>query len=148
MSSVVKILGKKMERTLAIIKPDAVKQKVVGEIIKRLEASGFRILGIKIVNLTPEGAGTFYAVHKERPFYQSLIRFMSSGPIVPIALEGENAIEKLRKLMGATDPAKADPGTIRKDLAANVEQNAIHGSDSPGSAASEIPFFFSQFELI
>jgi nucleoside-diphosphate kinase len=148
MSSVVKILGKKMERTLAIIKPDAVKQKVVGEIIKRLEASGFRILGIKIVNLTPEGAGAFYAVHKERPFYQSLIRFMSSGPIVPIALEGENAIEKLRKLMGATDPAKADPGTIRKDLAANVEQNAIHGSDSPGSAASEIPFFFSQFELI
>jgi len=137
-----------MERTLAIIKPDAVRQKVSGEIIKRLEASGFRILGIKVVNLTAERAGAFYAVHKERPFYQSLIRFMSSGPIMPIALEGENAIEKLRKLMGATDPAKADPGTIRKDLATNVEQNAIHGSDSPASAAVEIPFFFSQFELI
>ena len=137
-----------MERTLAIIKPDAVRQKIAGEIIKRLEASGFRILGIKILNLTAERAGAFYAVHKERPFYQSLIRFMSSGPIMPIALEGENAIEKLRKLMGATDPAKADQGTIRKDLATNVEQNAIHGSDSPASAATEIPFFFSQFELI
>src|SRR5262249_29439996 len=147
-SSVVKILGKKMERTLSIIKPDAVRQKVAGEIIQRLEAAGFRLLGIKVVNLTAERAGTFYAVHKERPFYQSLIKFMSSGPIIPIALEGENAIEKLRKLMGATDPAKADSGTIRKDLATNVEQNAIHGSDSSASAAAEIPFFFSQFELI
>lgn len=137
-----------MERTLAIIKPDAVRQKVAGEIIKRLEAAGFRILAIKVVHLTSERAGAFYEVHKERPFYQSLIRFMSSGPVIPIALEGENAIDRLRKLMGATDPAKADEGTIRKDLATNVEQNAIHGSDSAASAASEIPFFFSQLDLI
>lgn len=137
-----------MERTLAIIKPDSVKQKNVGEIIRRLEAAGFRILALKVVHLTQEKAGAFYAVHKERPFYQSLVRFMSSGPAVPLVLEGENAIERLRKLMGATDPAKADAGTIRKDLANNVEQNAIHGSDSPASAATEIPFFFSQYELI
>jgi nucleoside-diphosphate kinase len=137
-----------MERTLAIIKPDAVRQKVAGEIIKRLEAAGFRILGIKVVQLTPERAGAFYAVHKERPFYASLVKFMVSGPIIPIALEGENGIERLRKIMGATDPAKADAGTIRKDLATNVEQNAIHGSDSTQSASVEIPFFFSQFELI
>ncbi len=137
-----------MERTLTIIKPDGVRQKSIGEVIRRLEASKFRIVGMKMVHLTPEKAGAFYAVHKERPFYQSLIRFMSSGPIVPMVLEGENAIERLRSLMGATDPAKAAEGTIRKDLASNVEQNVVHGSDSPASAAIEIPFFFSQTELI
>ena len=137
-----------MERTLAIIKPDGVRQKNIGEVIKRLEQAQFRILAMKVVNLTPEKAGAFYAVHKERPFYQSLIRFMSSGPIVPMVLEGENAIDRLRKLMGATDPAKADAGTIRKDLASSVEQNVIHGSDSPASASTEIPFFFSQFEIV
>jgi nucleoside-diphosphate kinase len=103
---------------------------------------------MKMVNLSPEKAGSFYAVHRERPFYQSLIKFMSSGPCVPIVLEGENVIERLRTLMGATDPAKAAEGTIRKDLAANVERNVIHGSDSEGSAGTEIPFFFSQFELL
>lgn len=137
-----------MQRTLAIIKPDGVRQKSIGEVIRRLEATGFQIVGMKMVHLTPEGAGDFYAVHKERPFYASLIKFMSSGPIVPIVLEGENVIERLRTLMGATDPAKAAEGTIRKDLASNVEQNVIHGSDSEASAATEIPFFFSPQEMI
>jgi nucleoside-diphosphate kinase len=137
-----------MQKTLAIIKPDAVRQKNVGEILKRLESAGFKIIGIKMVHLTQAQAGAFYAVHKERPFYGSLVQFMSSGPIVPIALEGENAIERLRKLMGATDPAKADLGTIRKDLATNVEQNAIHGSDSEASVQTELPFFFSDSDLV
>jgi nucleoside-diphosphate kinase len=137
-----------MQKTLAIIKPDAVRQKNVGEILKRLESAGFKIIGIKMVRLTQDRAGAFYAVHKERPFYGSLVQFMSSGPIVPIALEGENAIERLRKLMGATDPAKADSGTIRKDLATNVEQNAIHGSDSEASVQTELPFFFSNSDLV
>ena len=137
-----------LQRTLAILKPDAVRQRVMGEVVKRLEGAGFRIAGMKMVSLTPEKAGAFYAVHKERPFYQSLTKFMSSGPIVPIVLEGENVIERLRTLMGATDPSKADAGTIRRDLASNVEQNIIHGSDSEVSASAEIPFFFSRFELI
>lgn len=137
-----------MQRTLAIIKPDGVRQNSIGEVIKRLETAGFRIVGMKMVHLTPEGAGDFYAVHKERPFYASLIKFMSSGPIVPIVLEGDNIIERLRTLMGATDPAKAAEGTIRKDLASNVEQNVIHGSDSEASASTEIPFFFSPQEMI
>ncbi len=137
-----------MQRTLAIIKPDGVRQKSIGEVIKRLEAAGFRIVGMKMVHLSPEKAGAFYAVHKERPFYGSLIKFMSSGPIVPMVLEGENIIERLRTLMGATDPAKAAEGTIRKDLASNVEQNVIHGSDSEVSASTEIPFFFSPQEMI
>jgi nucleoside-diphosphate kinase len=137
-----------MERTLAIVKPDAVAQKALGEVIKRLEVAGFRIVGLKMVNLTPEKAGSFYAVHKERPFYQSLTKFMSSGPCVPIVLEGENVIERLRTLMGATDPSKAAEGTIRKDLASNVERNIIHGSDSEASAQTEIPFFFSLYELL
>ena len=137
-----------MQRTLAIVKPDAVEQKSIGEIVKRLEDAGFRIVGIKMVHLSPEKAGAFYAVHKERPFYQSLVQFMSSCPCVPIVLEGESVIERLRALMGATDPAKAAEGTIRKDLASNVERNVIHGSDSEASASSEIPFFFSHYELL
>lgn len=137
-----------MQRTLAIVKPDGVRQKNVGDVVSRLEKAGFRIVGMKMVRLTAEKAGAFYAVHKERPFYQSLCTFMSSGPIVPVVLEGENVIEKLRTLMGATDPAKAAAGTIRKDLASNVEQNVIHGSDSEASASTEIPFFFSQVDLI
>ena len=137
-----------MQRTLAIVKPDGVAQKSIGEVVKRLENAGFRIVGMKMLHLSPEKAGAFYAVHKERPFYQSLIQFMSSGPCVPIVLEGENVIDRLRTLMGATDPAKAAEGTIRKDLAANVERNVIHGSDSEASAGTEIPFFFSRFELL
>src|SRR5262245_11624090 len=132
-----------MQRTLAIIKPDAVRKNKTGEILRRLEAEGFKIIGMKRIRLSEDQAAAFYAVHKERPFYKSLIQFMSSGPVVPIALEGENAIDRLRTLMGATDPAKAAEGTIRKDLATNVEQNAIHGSDSEASASTEIPFFFS-----
>jgi nucleoside-diphosphate kinase len=137
-----------MQRTLAIVKPDGVAQKSIGEVIKRLENAGFRVVGMKMVNLSEEKAGAFYAVHKERPFYQSLVKFMSSGPCVPIVLEGERVIEKLRTLMGATDPLKAADGTIRKDLASNVERNIIHGSDSEGSASTEIPFFFSEYELL
>lgn len=137
-----------MQRTLGIIKPDGVRQKVVGEVIKRLEAAGFQILAIKVVQLTLQQAEAFYAVHRERPFYESLTKFMSSGPIVPILLEAENGIERLRTLMGATDPSKAEAGTIRKDLASNIEQNVIHGSDSPESASTEIPFFFNELEAI
>ena len=137
-----------MQRTLAIVKPDGVRQKNVGEVIRRLEAAGFAIRALKMVRLSQDKAGEFYAVHRERPFYQSLTVFMSSGPIVPIVLEGENVIERLRTLMGATDPAKAAAGTIRKDLASSVEQNVIHGSDSEASASSEIPFFFSRTELV
>lgn len=137
-----------MQRTLAIIKPDGVRQNVIGDVLKRLEGAGFRIVGMRMVRLSAEKAGAFYAVHQERPFYKSLCAFMSSGPIVPVVLEGENVIERLRALMGATDPAKAAVGTIRKDLASNVEQNVIHGSDSEASAASEIPFFFSRMDLV
>jgi nucleoside-diphosphate kinase len=135
------------QKTLTIIKPDAVRQNAVGEIIRRLEAAGFRILAMKMMHLTHQQAAGFYIVHKERPFYESLCKFMSSGPIVPMVLEAEDAIDKLRTLMGATDPARAATGTIRKDLATNIEQNAIHGSDSEGSAAFEIPYFFSHAEL-
>jgi nucleoside-diphosphate kinase len=137
-----------MQRTLGIIKPDAVKHKNIGEILKRVEAAGFKIIGMKMIHLTAEQAAAFYGVHRERPFYRSLVQFMSSGPIVPIALEGELAIEKFRTLMGATDPANAAEGTIRKDLATNVEQNAIHGSDSEASASTELSFFFSRFDLV
>ncbi|HSE41232.1 MAG TPA: nucleoside-diphosphate kinase [Acidobacteriota bacterium] len=137
-----------MQRTLAIVKPDGVRQKAIGEVVKRLETAGFRMVGMKMVQLSAEQAGAFYAVHKERPFYKSLIQFMSSGPIIPMVLEAENAIERLRTLMGATDPSKAAEGTIRKDLASNVEQNVIHGSDAETTAATEIPFFFSRLELI
>jgi nucleoside-diphosphate kinase len=137
-----------MQRTLAIIKPDGVRQKAIGEVIRRLESAGFRIAAMKVVQLTPVQAGAFYAVHRERPFYKSLTEFMSSGPIVPIMLEAENAIERLRTLMGATDPAKAASGTIRKDLATSIEQNVIHGSDAPETARTEIAFFFNQLEAI
>jgi nucleoside-diphosphate kinase len=137
-----------MQQTLAILKPDAVRQRVVGEVIRRLEAAGFRIVALKMAHLTAGKAGVFYEVHKERPFYKSLTQFMSSGPIVPMVLEADNAIERLRTLMGATDPSKAAEGTIRRDLASNVEQNIIHGSDGEATASTEIPFFFSKSELI
>ncbi|HSB71701.1 MAG TPA: nucleoside-diphosphate kinase [Candidatus Methylomirabilis sp.] len=134
------------ERTLVMVKPDAVRRGHVGEVIRRLEAEGLTIRAMKMVLLERREAEGFYQVHKERPFFESLTRFMSSGPAVAMVLEGAGAIAKVRTLMGATDPAKADPGTIRKDLATNVEQNAVHGSDSPESAAYEIPFFFSSLE--
>lgn len=137
-----------MERTLSIIKPDAVKKNVIGEIISRFEKSGLRIAAMKKIQLSKEEAKGFYIVHKERPFYDSLTEFMSEGPIVVIVLEGENAIARNREIMGATNPANAEPGTIRKDFADNVERNSVHGSDSPESAAFEIPYFFSALEIL
>jgi nucleoside-diphosphate kinase len=136
-----------VERTLTIIKPDAVAKGVSGQIIARLEQAGLKILAAKLVHMTQEQAGGFYIVHKDRPFYQSLCAFMTSGPCLPMVLEGENAIARLRDLMGATDPAKAAAGTIRKDFAGSIEANAVHGSDSPASAAFEIPYFFDALEI-
>jgi nucleoside-diphosphate kinase len=136
------------ERTLTIVKPDAVGRGLSGQIIARFEQAGLKIRAARLVHLSREDAAGFYIVHKERPFYASLCAFMSSGPCLPIVLEGEGAIARLRDLMGATDPAKAAAGTIRKDFAENVERNAVHGSDSPESAATEIPYFFSALELV
>jgi nucleoside-diphosphate kinase len=137
-----------MERTLSIIKPDAVKKNVIGEIISRFEKNGLRIAAMKKIWMTKEQAKGFYIVHKDRPFYDSLTDFMSEGPIVVMVLEGENAIAKNREIMGATNPANAAPGTIRKDLAENIERNAVHGSDSPETAAFEIKYFFSELEIL
>ncbi len=137
-----------MERTLSIIKPDAVKKNVVGEIISRFEKNGLRIAAMKKIHLSKDEAKGFYIVHKERPFYDSLTDFMSEGPIVVLVLEGENAIAKNREIMGATNPANAAPGTIRKDFADDIERNAVHGSDAPETAAFEIPYFFSALEIL
>jgi nucleoside-diphosphate kinase len=137
-----------MERTLSIIKPDAVKKKVIGEIISRFEKNGLRIAAMKKIWMTKEEAKGFYIVHKERPFYDDLTSFMSEGPIVVMVLEGENAIAKNREIMGATNPANAEPGTIRKDFAENIERNAVHGSDAPETAAFEIKYFFSELEIL
>ncbi|HEV8131057.1 MAG TPA: nucleoside-diphosphate kinase [Acidobacteriota bacterium] len=137
-----------MEHTLTIIKPDAVKKRKIGNILSRLEGEGFRILGMKFIHLSQAKAEGFYYVHRERPFFPSLVKFMTEGPVLVIVLEKENAVADLRKVMGATDPAKADPGTIRKELAENIERNVIHGSDSPQSAEFEIGYFFSKMELL
>jgi nucleoside-diphosphate kinase len=137
-----------LERTLTIIKPDAVAKGVAGQIISRFENSGLRILAAKLVHLTEAQAAGFYVVHRDRPFYGSLCAFMTQGPCMPMVLEGDGAVARLRDLMGATDPAKATPGTIRKDFASTIEANAVHGSDSPESAAFEIPYFFSALELV
>jgi nucleoside-diphosphate kinase len=135
------------ERTLVIIKPDAVIRSLSGEILRRIEASGLRICALKLTHLTRLQAEQFYQVHKERPFYASLCAYMSSGPVMVGVLEGEQAIIRWRELMGATDPLKASPGTIRKDLGVDVERNAVHGSDAPETAAVEIPFFFGAVEI-
>lgn len=137
-----------IERTLVIIKPDAVSKNLIGEIIARFEKQGLRVAALKKLKLTKEGAKGFYIVHKDRPFYESLTDFMSEGPIVVMVLEGEDAIARVRKIMGATNPAQAEEGTIRKDFAENIERNAVHGSDSPQSAAYEIPYFFSALEIL
>ena len=137
-----------VEKTLSIIKPDATGRNLIGEILRRFEAAGLRIAAGKLLRLTPERAQSFYAVHKERPFLAGLCVYMSSGPIFVSVLQGENAILKNREIMGATDPAKAAPGTIRKDCGRDVEQNAVHGSDSPETAASEIAFFFKPDEVL
>jgi nucleoside-diphosphate kinase len=137
-----------IERTLSIVKPDAVSRNLIGEILRRFENAGLKIAGGKLLRLTPERAQAFYAVHKERPFFASLCAYMSSGPIFVSVLEGDNAILKNRDIMGATDPAKAAPGTIRKDCGKDVEQNAVHGSDGAETAAAEIAFFFKPDELL
>lgn len=137
-----------MERTFAIIKPDAVARHLAGDILKRIEASGLRVVGLRLTQLTRAEAESFYAVHKERPFYKSLCDYMTSGPVIVAVLEGEGAIKRWRDLMGATDPAKAAAGTIRKDFGQNVEQNATHGSDAPETAAVEIAFFFRGLEIL
>jgi nucleoside-diphosphate kinase len=137
-----------IERTLAIIKPDAVGRGLAGEIISRIHAAKFQIVAIKSLRLTKAEAEGFYAVHRERPFFKDLTEFMSSGKVVAMALEAENAITKWRDTMGATDPAKAAPGTIRKELGASIQNNCTHGSDAPQSAAFEIAFFFAGFELV
>ncbi|GIW39862.1 MAG: nucleoside diphosphate kinase [Candidatus Binatia bacterium] len=136
-----------VERTLGIVKPDAVARNLVGEVLRRAEQAGLRIVGLKFLRLTPSDAARFYVVHKDKPFYRSLVGFMSEGPVLVFVLEGENAIEKWREVMGPTDPAKAAPGTVRGDFGTDIERNAVHGSDGPDTARWEIAFFFSQYEL-
>lgn len=136
-----------IERTLSIIKPDAVSKDLIGAIYSRLENAGLAIMAVKMLRLTEAQAQEFYAVHKEQPFYNDLVKFMTSGPIVVQVLEGENAIAKTREVMGATDPCEAAPGTIRAEFAENVEQNAVHGSDGPDTAKMEIVFFFEEDEI-
>ncbi len=137
-----------MEKTLSIIKPDAVKKGVIGKIIDRFESNGLRIAAMKKLQLSPKVAGEFYEVHKDRPFFGELVEFMSSGPVVVMVLEGENAVAKNRELMGATDPKEAKEGTIRADFAESIDANAVHGSDSLENADREIKFFFSKIEVL
>lgn len=139
---------KTLQRTFSIIKPDAVKKNATGDILAMLQHAGFNILSMKMLEITKQRAEGFYAVHASRPFFDSLTTFMSSGPIVVLALEKENAIADLRKLMGATDPAKAEHGTIRKKHAASIEANAIHGSDAEETARFELSYFFAGYELV
>lgn len=136
-----------MERTLSIVKPDGVKRGLVGEVVKRFEAAGIKIAAMKMLHLSKDQARAFYAVHKERPFYESLTDFMSSGPIVVMVLEAENVIRKNRDLMGATNFKDAAPGTIRRDFASDIEKNIVHGSDAPETASTEIAFFFNSLEI-
>lgn len=137
-----------MQKTFTILKPDTVKAGNMGGIIAVLEKSGFRICAMKMLHLTASQAEGFYYVHKERPFFSQLVKFMTEGPVVMMVLESDNAIEKLRKVMGATDPGKAEAGTIRKQFGTNIERNAIHGSDGPDTAAFEMSYFFSQLEIV
>jgi len=137
-----------MEKTLAIIKPDGVSRGIIGEVIKRLEAEDLKIIAMKMLKMTQGQAEGFYAVHKERPFFDSLTRFMVSGPVVVMVLEGDNAIVRYRELMGATNYKEAAEGTIRKDFATDIEKNVVHGSDSPETAAFEIGYFFNRFEML
>jgi nucleoside-diphosphate kinase len=136
-----------IEQTLSIVKPDAVRKHVIGEILRRFEAAGLRIAAAKMTHLSPEAAARFYLVHKDKGFFGSLTKFMSSGPILVSVLEGDNAIAMNREIMGATDPAKAAAGTIRRDFGTNVEHNAVHGSDAPDTARWEISFFFGQVDI-
>lgn len=137
-----------MQRTLCMVKPDGVARGLIGEVIRRFERAGLRVVALRMVRLDKKEAEAFYAVHREKRFFESLMTFMSSGPVVAMVLEGESAIQKVRDLMGATNPKDAAPGTIRAEYAREVEKNVVHGSDSPESAAVEIPFFFSGLELL
>ena len=137
-----------VERTLSIIKPDATRRNLTGEIVARFEKAGLRVVAQRRIRLTRTQAEAFYAVHAARAFYNSLVEFMTSGPVVVQVLQGENAIAKNREVMGATDPAKATPGTIRKDIAESMEANSVHGSDGPDTAAAEIRFFFSDLDIV
>ena len=136
-----------LERTLSIVKPDAVERNLIGAIYQRFEQGGLRIVAAKMLRLRREDAEGFYAEHRERPFFKDLVSYMTSGPVIVQVLEGEDAVATNRRLMGATDPKKADPGTIRADFALSIDANAVHGSDSPTSAAREIAFFFNQQEI-
>ena len=136
-----------MDKTLSIIKPDGVARGLAGEVIKRLEQNNFKIIAMKMLRMTKSQAQGFYAVHRERPFFESLTGFMTSGPIIVMILEGENAIGRYRELMGATDYREAAKGTIRKDFATDIEKNVVHGSDGPETAAFEIGYFFNSFEI-
>jgi nucleoside-diphosphate kinase len=136
-----------LERTLSIVKPDGVRGNLIGEVYRRLEQAGLSIVAARMLRLSQREAEDFYAVHRERPFFRDLVRYMTSGPVIVQVLEGEDAIARNRDIMGATDPHQAAPGTIRADLATSIEQNVVHGSDAPDSAAREIAFFFSSTEL-
>jgi len=137
-----------MEITLAIVKPDGVARGLIGDVVKRIEGNGLKIKAMKMIQMTKSQAQGFYAVHKERPFFESLTDFMISGPVVVQVLEGESAIAKNREVMGATNPENAEPGTIRKDFAESIEANSVHGSDAPETAANEIKYFFSDLEIV
>jgi nucleoside-diphosphate kinase len=136
-----------LERTLSIVKPDGVRKNLIGEVCRRFESAGLRIVAARMRQLTLTEAEGFYAVHRDRPFFKDLVRYMTSGPVVVQVLEGEGAVSRNREIMGATDPKKADKGTIRADLASSIEENVVHGSDSAENAAQEIAYFFSQTEL-
>lgn len=136
-----------MERTLSIIKPDGVAKGLIGEVLRRFESNGLKVVALKMISMTKPQAEGFYAVHQEKPFFGSLTDFMSSGPCVVLVLEGDGAIDKNRKLMGATDFTKADPGTIRADFASSIESNIVHGSDGPETARQEIGYFFNALEI-
>ena len=136
-----------LERTLSIVKPDGVQKNLIGEVYRRFEKAGLKIVAARMRHLTQTEAEGFYAVHRERPFFKDLVRYMTSGPVAVQVLEGDNAVAKHRDIMGATDPKKAAPGTIRADLAASIEENVVHGSDSAENAANEIAYFFAQTEI-
>jgi len=136
-----------IERTLSIIKPDGVEKNLIGEIYRRFEQAGLRIVAAKMLQLRSDQAEGFYAVHRERPFFKDLVRYMTSGPVMVQVLEGDNAVQKHRELMGATNPAEAAPGTIRADFAKSIEENVVHGSDGPATAADEIRFFFGEADI-
>jgi nucleoside-diphosphate kinase len=136
-----------IERTLSIVKPDGVQKNLIGEVYRRFEQAGLRIVAARMIQLSRAQAEAFYAVHRERPFFKDLVNYMISGPVMVQVLEGEGAIEANRRIMGATDPRKADPGTIRKDFAASIEENVVHGSDGPDTARQEIDFFFAQCDI-